>query len=130
MGMMRGVGIRPRLREMRLRLQSADAKKLPPVARQTPDERETEDISVAKFYMNDSNWRAAYLRGKDAESITDGDWEAHLTVADAARKLGKLDEAQKEYKRTLELDPLPKGRKAAETALKEMGGTGGDSLLP
>ncbi len=80
--------------------------------------------------MNDSNWRAAYLRGKDAVSITDGDWEAHLTVAEAARKLGKLDEAQKEYKRTLELDPLPKGRKVAETALREMGGTGGNSLLP
>lgn len=103
---------------------------MPPVARQTPDERETEDISVAKFYMNDSNWHAAYLRGKDAESITDGDWEAHLTVAAAARKMGKLDEAQKEYKRTLELDPLPKGRKVAETALKEMGGGSGDSLLP
>ena len=103
---------------------------MPPVARQTPDERETEDISVAKFYMNDSNWHAAYLRGKDAESITDGDWEAHLTVAAAARKMGKLDEAQKEYKRTLELDPMPKGRKEAEAALKEMGGTGGDSLMP
>ena len=92
------------------------------MARQTPDERETEDISVAKFYMNDNNWRAAYLRGKDAETITDGDWEAHLTVAEAARKLGKLDEAQKNFKRCLELDPLPKDRRAAEKALKEMGG--------
>jgi Tfp pilus assembly protein PilF len=80
--------------------------------------------------MNDNNWRGAYLRGKDAVTITDGDWEAHLTVAEAARKLGKLDEAQKEYRRTLELDPLPKGRKEAETALKEMGGSSGDSLLP
>ena len=100
------------------------------MARQTPDEREADDIQVAKFYMNDNNFRAAYLRGKDAVSISDNDPEAHFTVAEAARKMGKLDEAVKEYKRTLELDPLPKPRKDAEKALKEMTGSDGDSLLP
>ena len=80
--------------------------------------------------MNDKNYRAAYLRAQDAVSLTDSDWEAHLLLADSARKLGKLDEAAKEYKRTLALDPIPKGRKDAETALKEMGGSGPDSLMP
>jgi len=80
--------------------------------------------------MNDKNYRAAYLRAQDAVSLTDNDWEAHLLLADSARKLGKLDEAAKEYKRCLALDPVPKGRKDAEIALKEMGGMGGDSLLP
>lgn len=80
--------------------------------------------------MNDNNYRAAYLRGQDAVSLAADDWEAHLLLADAARKLGKLDEAAKEYKRSLALDPVSKGKKDAETALKEMGGVGGDSLLP
>jgi hypothetical protein len=105
-------------------------RKLPPVARQTPDERETEDVQVGQFYMNDNNYIAAYDRAKDAVSLTDDDWEAHLLMADAARKMGKFDEAEKQYKRTLTLDPTPKGKKAAEAALKQMGGGGEDTLLP
>jgi tetratricopeptide (TPR) repeat protein len=105
-------------------------KKLPAVVRQTPDERETEDVQVGQFYMNDKNYVAAYGRAKDAISIAEDDWEAHLLLADSARKIGKLDEAQKQYKRTLELDPTPKGKKSAEAALKEMGGSGSDTLMP
>lgn len=108
-----------------------ERKKLAKPVRQTPDEREVEDVQVAKFYMNDKNWRAAYLRGKDAVSLADDDPEAHMAVAEAARKLGKLDEAVAEYRKTLTLDPLPKPRKDAEKALKELTGTGTpDSLLP
>jgi hypothetical protein len=106
-------------------------KKLPLVARQTPDERETEDVQVGQFYMNDNNFKAAYLRAKDAISLADDDWEAHLLLADAARKMGKLDEAQTQYMRVLQLDPTPKGKKSAQAALKEMGGGGGgDTLMP
>lgn len=64
------------------------------------------------------------MRAKDAVSIADNDADAHLALAEAARKLGKLDEAEQNYKRCLALDPVPKTRKAAEKALKEM--TGGD----
>lgn len=104
---------------------------MPAVARLTPDEREAEDIQVANFYMTtDGNYQAAYLRAKDAVSITEDDWEAHFTLAEAARKLGKFDESVKEYKRCLELDPLPKPKKDAEKALKEMAGGAKDTLLP
>ncbi len=98
-------------------------KKLPPVARQTPDEQEEEDVKVAGFYQNDGNYRAAYMRAKDAVSITGDDPDAQFALAEAARKLGKFDEAQKSYKRCLDLDPVPKLRKASEKALKEMAGS-------
>jgi hypothetical protein len=97
---------------------------LPTVKEQTPDEREAEDVSVAAFYMNLNNFQGAYMRGKDAVSLDDTDPEAHLALAEAARKLGKLDEAEQHYKRCLELDPLPKDRKVAAQALKEMTGKG------
>lgn len=84
----------------------------------------TEDLRVASFYQNDGNFMGAYLRAKDAVSIAADDPEAHLALAEAARKLGKLDEAQQNYKQCLQLDPVPKTRKAAAKALKDM--TGGD----
>jgi Tetratricopeptide repeat. len=44
-------------------------------------------------------------------------------VAEAARRLGKLDEAAKEYKKCLSMDPVPKVKKVAEAALKQMTAT-------
>ena len=98
--------------------------KLPPVSRQSPDEREQEDLKVAEFYMDDHNYRGAYARATDAVGIAADDAEAHFALAEAARKLGKLDEAETHYKKCLTLDPVPKTKKAAEKALKEMSGGG------
>jgi hypothetical protein len=92
--------------------------------RLTPTQREAEDLQVAGFYQNDGDFRGAYLRAKDAVSIADADPDAHLALGEAARKLGKLDEAEQNYRRCLQLDPVPKSRKTAEKALKEM--TGGE----
>jgi len=97
-------------------------RKLPPVERQSPSEREQEDLNVAGFYMNDSNYKAAYLRATDAVSLADDDPDAHFALAEAARKLGKLDEALTHYKKCLTLDPVPKEKKAAELAIKQMAG--------
>ena len=55
-------------------------------------------------------------------TATDGDPEPHLLLAELARKMGKLDEAQANFKRVLELDPYPKQKKEAEEALREMEG--------
>lgn len=90
----------------------------------TMDERFQEDLRVAKFYQNDGDYRGAYWRAQDAVKLANDAPEAHLALAEAARKLGKLDEAEKNYRETLKLDPVPKTRKAAEKALKEM--TGGE----
>jgi hypothetical protein len=87
---------------------------------QTSDQREAEDLRVAAFYHDDGNFRGMYERASDAVSLADDDAEAHLALAEAARRLGKLDEAMAHYKKCLTLDPVPKTRKAAEKALKEM----------
>ena len=100
----------------------AERRRLARGPRQTADDREVEDLKVAAFYQNDENYKGAYDRAVDAVSLAGDDPEAHLALADAARRLGKLDEAEKHYKQCLELDPLPKAKKAAEKALKEMSG--------
>ncbi len=87
---------------------------------QTSDQREAEDLKVAAFYRDDGNYKGMYERAADAVSLADDDAEAHLALAEAARRLGKLDEAETHYKKCLTLDPVPKTRKAAEKALKEM----------
>ena len=98
--------------------------KLPAVPRQSPSEREEEDVKIAGFYQNDGNFRGAYDRAKDAVSLDGDDPAAQLALAESARHLGKLDEAEKAYRQCLELDPVPKVRKKAEGALKEMTGGG------
>jgi Tetratricopeptide repeat len=87
---------------------------------QTPDQRETEDLKVASFYQSDGNFKGAYERASDAVSIAADDADAHLALAEAARRLGKLDEAATHYKKCLTLDPVPKTKRTAERALKEM----------
>lgn len=88
----------------------------------TNTQRFNEDLQVASFYQNDGNFMGAYLRAKDAVSISGDSPDARLALAEAARKLGKLDEAEQNYKKCLELDPVPKTRKVAQAALKEMTG--------
>ena len=90
----------------------------------SPSAQEQEDLQVAGFYQNDGNFRGAYDRAKEAVSLDKEDASAHLALAESARKLGKLDEAEKEYRQCLALDPVPKERKEAEKALKEMTGGG------
>ncbi|HEX5282589.1 MAG TPA: tetratricopeptide repeat protein [Bryocella sp.] len=88
----------------------------------TNSQQFAEDMQVAGFYQNDGNFMGAYMRAKDAVSIDVNDADARLALAEAARKLGKLDEAEKNYKKCLALDPVPKTKKAAQAALKEMTG--------
>jgi len=87
---------------------------------QTTDQREAEDLRVAAFYHDDGNFKGMYERASDAVALAEDDAEAHLALAEAARRLGKLDEAMTHYKKCLTLDPVPKTKKAAEKALKEM----------
>jgi hypothetical protein len=97
-------------------------KVLPKEKVQTADQRADEDLSVASFYMGNKNYRAAYLRAADAVEYAKDDPNAHFALAEAARKLGKLDEALTNYKQTLALDPVPKLKKQAEDAVKQMSG--------
>jgi Tfp pilus assembly protein PilF len=97
---------------------------LPAEPVKTAQQRFDEDLQIAGFYQNDGNFMGAYMRAKDAVSISATSPDAHLALAEAARKLGKLDEAEQNYKKCLELDPVPRTKKTAQAALKEMTGGG------
>jgi tetratricopeptide (TPR) repeat protein len=96
-------------------------RKLPKVKKvQTDDERVDEDLSVARFYVNDENLEGAYLRAKDAVKIQPDYSEAHFVLAEVAQKLNKKDEAIAEFKTYLQLDPNGPRMKAAQKALDEL----------
>jgi len=77
-------------------------------------------LKIAAYYQDDGNFKGAYERATDAVSLAADDADAHFALAEAARRLGKLDEALAHYKKCLTLDPVDKTRKAAEKALKQM----------
>jgi tetratricopeptide (TPR) repeat protein len=96
-------------------------RKLPKVKRvQTDDERVDEDLSVAKFYVNDGNLQGAYLRAKDAVKIQPDYSETHFVLGEVAQKMKKRDEAIAEFSTYLKLDPKGEKMKAAQKALAEL----------
>ena len=96
-------------------------RKLPKVKRVlTDDERVDEDLSVAKFYMNDENYQGAYLRAKDAISIQPEYSAAHFALAEILQKMKKNDEAIAEFQTYLKLDPDGEKAKVAKKALAEL----------
>lgn len=84
---------------------------------QTPDEREQEDLSVARFYMDSGDLRGAYLRSQDAVQTIPDDPDAHFSLAEVAAKLDKRDEAIAEYNACLKLDASDKEIKESRKAL-------------
>ena len=85
------------------------------------DNREAQDVEVSRYYASTGDFRAAYLRAQDAVSTVPTDSEAHLVLADAARHLGKLDEARREYAQYVALEPEGDHVKAARKALADLG---------
>jgi hypothetical protein len=96
-------------------------RRLPKVKRvQSDDERVDEDLSVAKFYLNDENYAGAYLRVKDAVQVQPEYSATHFLLAQVLQKMKKNDEAIAEYKTYLKLDPDGEKAKAAKKALDEL----------
>lgn len=87
---------------------------------QTPEERETEDLKVAKFYEDDGNLNAAYLRAKDAVEAQPDDSEAHFRLAEIAQKMKKKDEAVTEFQAYEKLDPDGVKIKKVKKALEDL----------
>lgn len=87
---------------------------------QSADERETEDLSVAHFYISTGDMKGAYLRSQDAVKIAPDDPDAHFLLAETALKLNKKDEAIAEYNACLKLDPVEKEAKDARKALEKL----------
>lgn len=86
----------------------------------TPDEREAEDLSVARFYIDQGNLKGAYLRTQDAVKVLPADPDAHCALAEAALKLNKRDEAVAEFTTCLKLDPVEKEAKNAKRELARL----------
>jgi tetratricopeptide (TPR) repeat protein len=87
---------------------------------QSNDERESEDLSVAQFYMQSGDVKGAYLRSQDAVKMAPDDPDAHFLLAETALKLNKKDEAIAEYNACLKLDPIEKEAKDARKALARL----------
>jgi Tfp pilus assembly protein PilF len=87
---------------------------------QSDEEREAEDIKVARFYRDSGNLTGAYLRCKDAIKSQPDDPDAHFLLAEVARKLDKRDEAIAEFNALLKLDASPEQIKTAHKALSQL----------
>jgi Tetratricopeptide repeat len=87
---------------------------------QSDEDRETEDLTVARFYIDKGNWNAAYLRSKDAVKHGPDDPDAHMLLAETALKLNKKDEAVTEYNAIFKLDSSERQIKAARKALASL----------
>ncbi len=85
------------------------------------DKREATDLDVSHYYFSTGDFKAAYLRAKDAVSIYADDEAAHLAVAKSAERLGKRDEAVAEYTAFLKLDPDGPKSKMVRKALAQLG---------
>ncbi len=85
------------------------------------DKREATDVEVSRYYFSTGDFKAAYLRAKDAVSLYGDDEAAHLALAQSAERLGKRDEAVVEYNAFLKLDPDGPKSKLARTALAALG---------
>jgi tetratricopeptide (TPR) repeat protein len=78
------------------------------------------DDKVGRFYLQTGDFSGAYARYKEASQFDPGDAEAVFGLAEAARQLGKRDEAIQNYQ--LYIDAFPNGPRAKDIrkALKEL----------
>lgn len=86
----------------------------------TTEERLSDDLDVAHFYVQSGDLKGAYLRSQDAVKIAPNDPDAHFSLAEIAQKLGKKDEAIAEYNACLKFDPTEKQAKEARKALAKL----------
>ena len=85
------------------------------------EKRESTDVEVSRYYFSTGDFKAAYLRAKDAVSIYADDEAAHLALAQSAERLGKRDEAVTEYNAFLKLDPDGPKSKMVRKELAQLG---------
>ncbi|HEV2272579.1 MAG TPA: tetratricopeptide repeat protein [Acidobacteriaceae bacterium] len=82
--------------------------------------RSKQDTQVGDFYLGQGNWQGAYLRYQDAIKSDPGNLNAVFGMAEAARQLGKFNEATRNYAMYLAVSPDGPKAKRALKALKEM----------
>jgi tetratricopeptide (TPR) repeat protein len=97
-----------------------DAKPSPPAL---DPKLAAKDDKIGHFYLQTGDYAGAYSRYQEASQHDPGDAEAVFGLAEAARQLGKRDEAIQNYQ--LYIDAFPNGPRAKDIrkALKEMAAT-------
>jgi len=86
-----------------------------------PEHHETaaEDENVAKYYLDNKNWRAAMSRYQSAMVLDPENPDVYWGLAESERHLGNYAEARANYQKVMEYDPDSKHAKEAAKALKE-----------
>lgn len=89
-------------------------------AQEAPPHQETaaEDITVAKYYFDNHNWRAALSRYQSALVLSPEDPEVYWGLAESQRRLGDFLNARANYQKVVEYDPDSRHGKDAAKALK------------
>ena len=78
------------------------------------------DVSIAKMYFQNENYRGAYIRYKEALSLDPENADAAFGVAESARRLNQTQEAIENYQLCLKIDPDGPKAKAARKALNSL----------
>lgn len=84
-----------------------------------PKETAASDISVAKYYLDNKNWRAALSRFQSALVLAPEDPEVYWGLAVSQHHMGDYTNARANYEKVIEYDPDSKHAKDARKALKE-----------
>jgi tetratricopeptide (TPR) repeat protein len=84
-----------------------------------PKETAARDISVAKYYLDNQNWRAAMSRYQSALVLAPEDPEVYWGLAVSQQHMGDFANARANYEKVIEYDPDSKHGKEAKKALKE-----------
>ena len=84
-----------------------------------PKETAAQDINVAKYYLDNKNWRAALSRYQSAMVLAPEDPEVYWGLAVSQHHMGDYASARANYEKVIEYDPDSKHGKEARKALKE-----------
>jgi tetratricopeptide (TPR) repeat protein len=82
--------------------------------------RAKDDVRVGSFYASTGDWRGAYGRFQEASQDDPTNLDAIYGMAEAARHLGRVQEAAENYKIYLEIAPDGPKAKASQKALAEL----------
>ncbi|WP_420236331.1 tetratricopeptide repeat protein [Telmatobacter bradus] len=81
-------------------------------------ETAAEDLTVAKYYVDNKNWKAALSRFQSAMVLSPEEPEVYWGMAECQRHLGDMASAKANYQKMVEYDPDSKHGKDAAKALK------------
>ncbi len=85
------------------------------------DERQAaEDIQVGYYYLQDKNYRAAESRLREAVQLSPKSAAAFVGLAQAQQKLGKRDDARRNYEAYLALEPNGPDSEKVKKALAQL----------